>query len=56
MTNLSPEQRIHGVVVSVDRVHDALRAEAAGLQSRLAVDIQDEIETFGRVTARALSR
>ena len=52
--DLSPAKRIGGIITSVNRVHEALRNPAIAT-SPLASDLRDEIETFGRTPAAAIT-
>lgn len=52
--DLPPAMRIGGIIASVNRVHDALRNPAIST-SPLARDLRDEIETFDRTPAAAIT-
>jgi tetratricopeptide (TPR) repeat protein len=52
---LDPERRIGGIVTSAERVHNAL-CEGAHVDSALAGELRDEIETFSNLPASALNR
>ncbi len=52
---LVPEQRINGIVHSVQRLHAAITSSDLGVDPA-ARDLQEEIETFTRTPAAALPR
>lgn len=52
--DLPPANRIGGVISSINRVHDALRAPSV-TASPLARDLRDEIEAFGRTPVAAVT-
>ncbi|SEE48771.1 hypothetical protein [Jiangella alba] len=51
---LPPDQRIHGIASSVDRVHGALMN--SGIRSSEAAELQEEIEVFRRTALTAIER
>ncbi|TCJ32431.1 helix-turn-helix transcriptional regulator [Parafrankia sp. BMG5.11] len=53
--DLVPEQRINGVVHSVQRLHRAIASSSLGVDPA-ARDLQEEIETFTRTPAALLQR
>lgn len=54
LLDLSPDRRIGGIVLSAERVHQALGAKHHG-RSPIARDLREEIEAFCRVPAAALT-
>lgn len=52
--SLEPERRIGGIVTSAGRIHQALRAKRYA-SSPVARDLREEIESFSRVPAAALT-
>jgi hypothetical protein len=49
---LPPEQRTNGIVISVERVHQALARSALAADGR---DLQERIETFTRTPLRTIT-